>query len=235
VEVAEATAEDRPEAMALYTREPVRFRRSRDDWDALLDAGMLICQPGRLWIVRRGGRPVAYLASQPPGAEGSRRPGIAAIEEFAGDRWAIAEAAPTVARQMGAAAVELVGPDGDLPLAAEAAVRGWEVETARFPGTVGVLRPRELLAALAPWMEERLGSGTAARLRVHVGETETRFELEGEVLTLPTGGPLAALLFGGEPEEGVPPPGDRAPSGGVGALLQALFPLPLPVYGYNFI
>jgi predicted N-acetyltransferase YhbS len=232
VEVTEAGREDRPAVRALHAREPVRFRRSRDDWEQLLDAGMLVCQRGTLWVARLGGRPVAYLAAQPPGPEGHRRAGIARVEEYAGDRGAIAEAAPVVARRMGAVAVELVGPDGDAALAAHAAARGWSVTIGSFPGTLGVLRPREFLAALAPWIEERLGARDAARLRIEASEGETRFSVEGESVTLTTTGQLAALLFGGETEEAraVPPREGR-----VGALLQALFPLPLPVYGYNFI
>lgn len=245
VEVAEAKREDRAELTALYAREPVRFRRSRDDWEALLDAGVLICRPGTLWTVRRGGRAdgplplVAYLAAQPTGPEGDRRPGIAAVQEYAGDRWAIAEAAPIVAQRMGAAAVELIGPDGDAPLAAQAAARGWETEIESFPGTVGILRPREFFAALAPWIEERLGERDAGRLRIHAAAEETRFEVEAGVFaTLPgdsivlTTGQLPALLFGGDTEEAraIPPLNGR-----VGALLQSLFPIPLPTYGYNFI
>jgi hypothetical protein len=97
---------------------------------------------------------------------------------------------------------------------------------------VGILRPRELLAALGPWIAERLRQRDAARLRVHATETETRFEIDGENYVLETPGQLAALLFGGDTEEAqtIPPL-----AGKVGALLEAIFPLPLLAYGYNFV
>src|SRR5262249_42883212 len=110
--------------------------------------------------------------------------------------------------------------------------RGWTVEERSFPGTVGILRPSEFLAALGPWIAERLRQRDAARLRVYATETETRFEVDGEHYVLQTPGQLAALLFRGDTEEAqaIPPRAGR-----VGAVLEALFPTPLLAYGYNFI
>lgn len=232
VEVAECRPEDLAAVRALHAGEPIRFRRSLDDWERLLAAGMLICERATLWVVRCAGRPIAYLAVQRPRPQKDGRSGRANAEEYAGDRWAIAEAAPAVARSMGADVLEVFGPSGDLALATHAAARGWAVQGRSFPGTVGVLRPRELLAALGPWIEERLGPRDAARLRVHVTETDTRLEVDGESYTLESPGPLAALLFGGDTEEAraIPPL-----TGRVGALLEALFPMPLLAYGYNFV
>jgi hypothetical protein len=232
VEAAEYRPEDLAEVRALHAGEPIRFRRSLDDWERLLEAGMLICERATLWVVRCAGRPVAYLAVQQPRREKDGRLGRAKAEEYAGDRWAIAEAVPDVARRMGADGLELFGPNGDLALAAHAAARGWTVESRSFPGTVGILRQRELLDALGPWIAERLPQRDVARLRVHATGTETRFEVEGESYTLETPGQLAALLFGGDTEEAQSLP---SLAGKVGVLLEALFPMPLLTYGYNFV
>jgi predicted N-acetyltransferase YhbS len=232
VEAAEYRPEDLAEVRALHACEPIRFRRSLDDWEQLLAAGMLVCERATLWVVRCAGRPVAYMAVQQPRRQKDGRLGRANAEEYAGDRWAIAEAAPAVARRMGADVMELFGPSADLALATHAAARGWTVEGRSFPGTVGILRPREFLAALGPWIAERLRQRDAARLRVYATETETRFEVDGENYVLETPGQLAALLFGGDTEEArkIPPR-----TGKVGTLLEALFPMPLLAYGYNFI
>jgi predicted N-acetyltransferase YhbS len=232
VEVAEYRPEDLAEVRTLHAGEPIRFRRSLDDWERLLEAGMLICEHATLWVVRCAGRPVAYMAVQQPRRQKDGRPGRANAEEYAGDRWAIAEAAPAVAQRMGADGLELFGPSGDLVLATHATARRWSVERRSFPGTVGILRPRELLAELGPWIAERLRQRDVARLRVHPTETETRFEVDGENYVLETPGQLAALLFGGDTEEArsIPPLAGKA-----GALLEALFPMPLLAYGYNFV
>jgi hypothetical protein len=152
--------------------------------------------------------------------------------EVAGDRWAIAEAAPEVIARMGGSALELIGPDGDAALAAHARARGWEAATASFAGTLNVIQPARFFARLAPWIAERLGAAEAARLQVSATESETRFTLAGETYAVDTPGRLTALVFGGETAEArdIPPL-----TGRIGDALRILFPMPLLWYGYNYV
>jgi hypothetical protein len=156
----------------------------------------------------------------------------ACVWEFAGDRWAIAEALPVVKERMQAAAMEIMGPDGDMALAGQAAARGWPMEVGSFHGTLGILRPDRFLAALSPRIKERLGAAEAGRLGVTATESGARFEVGGEAYAVETTGQLTALVFGGETEEAraIPPLEGR-----VGETLRRLFPMPLFAYGYNYI
>jgi predicted N-acetyltransferase YhbS len=232
VSVTEYTAADLPAVMALYEREPIRFRRPRQDWERVIAAGMLMNQPARLWVVRQAGEPAAYLGVQRPRQREDGSPGPARALEVAGDRWAIAEAAPEVIARMGGSALELIGPDGDAALAAHARARGWEAATASFAGTLNVIQPARFFARLAPWIAERLGAAEAARLQVSATESEARFTLAGETYAVDTPGRLTALVFGGETAEArdIPPL-----TGRIGDALRILFPMPLLWYGYNYV
>jgi predicted N-acetyltransferase YhbS len=232
VSVTEYAPADLPALMSLHAREPVRFRRSQEDWERVLAAGMLMNQRGTVWVVRQEGQPVAYLAVQQPRPQEAGGAGSPRAMEYAGDRWAIAEAAPEVIARVGASALDLIGPDGDAVLAAHAHARGWEVSSTSFSGTLNLLRPESLFARLAPWIAERLGAEVAARLQVSAGEGETRFALDGESYVVDTPGRLTSLIFGGDTAEArdIPPL-----TGRLGDALRALFPMPLLWYGYNYV
>jgi ribosomal protein S18 acetylase RimI-like enzyme len=232
VQVAAYDPADLPALAALYEREPVRFRRSPEDWERMLAAGVLMNRRARLWVARVAGEVAAYLGVQEPAAAPDRPPGAARAMEYAGDRWAIAEAAGAILEVTGAPALELVGPDGDRALAAQAAARRWEQGISSFSGTLSVLDPPTFLARLRPWMEERVGNATADRLTVQAEGGGVRLGLEEETLALDTPGRVTALIFGGETEEArdLPPLAGR-----LGETLRVLFPLPLFWYGYNYV
>jgi hypothetical protein len=110
----------------------------------------------------------------------------------------------------------------------EARRHGWTAATAAFPGTVGVIDPAGLLEALQPLLAER----GAADVRIEATEAGVRFALGGDSLEVGAPGPLAALLFGGETEEAQAAPRAR---GRLAERLDALLPLPLLWYGYNYV
>jgi GNAT superfamily N-acetyltransferase len=100
LEIRAANAPDLDAMAALYDAENVHFVRPIADWQRLFDAGMLVDAPASFSVVVRGGQIVAYIAAQRGGkrADGSVRP--RRILEFAGDRTAIADAAPTLAEEI---------------------------------------------------------------------------------------------------------------------------------------
>jgi predicted N-acetyltransferase YhbS len=112
----------------LHDSEATRFRRSPDEWRALAGAGVVFHHPGRLLLVtpRAGGPPIAYLAVATPAAPlGDRGPRVL---ELAGDRGAIADAAPELARTLGLPAIDVILPPHDDSLAALAAERAWAAD-----------------------------------------------------------------------------------------------------------
>jgi len=98
--VASATLQDIGDLAALQEGEPVRFVRSPAEWQQLMTAGLVMGVPGELWLVRRSGVPVAYLALQRAGRrpDGSARQ--ARILEVAGEPEAIIAAAPCCAQEL---------------------------------------------------------------------------------------------------------------------------------------
>jgi predicted N-acetyltransferase YhbS len=112
----------------LHDAEPTRLLRSASDWQALAHAGVVFHHPGRLFLVlpASGGNPLAYLAVATPAAPvGDRGPRVL---ELAGDRQAIADASPVLARSLGLPAIDLILPPHDDSLDALAADRGWAAD-----------------------------------------------------------------------------------------------------------
>jgi hypothetical protein len=114
----------------LHDAEPTRFLRSATQWQALAGAGVVFHHPGQLFLVRprSGGDPraCAYLAVATPAAPaGDRGPRVL---ELAGDRQAIADVAPELARTLGSQAIDIILPPHDDSMEALAADRGWAAD-----------------------------------------------------------------------------------------------------------
>ena len=128
------------DVMSLQAAEPVRFERSEADWVRLLGTGVLFFYPARLFLIERAGRPVAYAGVAL--LESAESPGpIARVLEMAGDRQAIAEAAPALRRALHAAALELVAPPHDDGLEPSARTLGFRREEIRFPFAAACWNP----------------------------------------------------------------------------------------------
>jgi predicted N-acetyltransferase YhbS len=125
--------------MALSAREPVHFVRSPSDWQRLLGAKVLFFEPAETLLITRGGQVVAYVAvGRPSRSTPDLRDSVvrsARVLELAGDRAAIAAAAPALAHQLGVALLEILLPPSDRSLDAEATARGWQAELAQLPFT----------------------------------------------------------------------------------------------------
>lgn len=225
-DVAPIASEDVPGVIALHQAEPVRFFRTRSDWDKLIAAGRLMNQAADLLVVRRAGTLVAYAGVQRP-AEGASVV-RARVREIGGSRSALAAALPAIAARFGATEADAVALAWDREWEEQAAARGWTTTRVAFPGTLGVIDPERFLAAMRPLLDER--SGGAVTLAAH--GTGGVLTAAGETVRLETTGMLTALLFGGNTEEAraLPPLSD-----GVLAALRGVLPLPLLWYGYNYV
>lgn len=138
---ADPTAVDLADLHMLTEAEPVHFVRSDDDWRQLLRAGRLVDVPATFTLVARGGKTVAFVATQkalprPDGTLRARR-----ILEVAGDRAAVVSVAPLLGE-------ELLVPAYDSATIDRAIELGW-VRTARqFSITAAPLTP---VARVVPW------------------------------------------------------------------------------------
>jgi predicted N-acetyltransferase YhbS len=218
-------------AIGLHQREAVRFLRPREDWQRLLSAGMLMNEPGDLFLAWYEGRPVAYLAVRRGRTQADGTTSPPEVMEFAGCRSSVAGALPQVAGRYGADRAQLVALADDSSLAAHAHARGCRSAPRGFPGTLGILHPERFLAAIRPYLAERLGSDLG-RLEFQAGAGGWIIRSGSQALTLETMGQLTAFVFGGDTDEARAVP--QAPPA-MGGALSAAFPLPLLWYGYNYV
>ena len=141
VTVRAAQATDLKTMATLYDAEDVHFVRPPDDWSRLWAAARLVDAPARFWMVERGGKPVAYLATQAaaPRPDGSERP--RRILELAGDRQALVDAAPAIAD-------EFLVPSYDDTTRRLCEKQGWFRTARQFPITAQTSTAQ---AQVIPW------------------------------------------------------------------------------------
>jgi predicted N-acetyltransferase YhbS len=139
--IRDATEDDLDAMAVLHDAEDVHFVRSATHWRALWSAGLLVDVPAVFSVVLRGGKVVAYAVAQRAGTrdDGSERP--RRILEIAGDRAAIAEAAPLLAE-------ELVIPRYDASMIAACERKGWVRTTRQFLITAEALTTQ---IVVIPW------------------------------------------------------------------------------------
>jgi GNAT superfamily N-acetyltransferase len=132
----------------LYNREPVRYERTRVEFDTLVQAGTM---PDynftyKLYQTRKNGQLTSYIVFRIVHAE----PGWGEIVEYAGDRADVAQAVRQIAYQNGLPIVRLQAHVSD-PL------RAW-IDEPCIPdlqeGTVKILRPAALLASMRPYFAQ---------------------------------------------------------------------------------
>lgn len=136
LEVSAYTSDALADVMALAASEPVHFVRSDGDWQRLLGAKVLFFEPAELFLICRDS-PLAYVAV---GRHARPSPG-ARVLELAGDRAAIAAAAPTIAQMLGVSTLEIILPPADRSLAFEADRRGWRSGLLQLPFTTAWWKP----------------------------------------------------------------------------------------------
>ncbi len=141
--IVERLTEDELSAVRrLYAGEPVHYLRREDQWRSLLPAkGYLPPEGGRgLCVVRRAGRIVAYLLhGSPRRTEAPGSPVRLAVDEFAGERAAVAAALPRLLEESGAEELDLLVQRSDQEMHALLGALGLVRVAATYSGTVRLL------------------------------------------------------------------------------------------------
>jgi predicted N-acetyltransferase YhbS len=222
-EVREWRLADVPRMAEIHRAEPARFERAEAEWYAFLRTGRVATYPCRTWTVSAPGRPDvidAYLCVQE--AEEKPRGRTATVQEMAGSREAVLAALSTVMEAMRVDLVDISFLSGDTAMATLAARHGLETASRGFDGTVKVIDPPGLVAAL----RHLVGTG----LLVDAGADSFVFRLGSERFAVQGLEEVTAFLFGSiERPVAFPGPGPLR------SRLEAVFPLPLPDYGFNYI
>lgn len=216
--------EDVPAMCALRGMESVRFIRGAEETGMLLSAGHVHAIRGKTWVVEVKGKLAAWFSASFP--EPGKAPTLLKVREIAGSRLAVLAALPAALRESGLHSAEVTAPVADRELAVLAEAYALPARLRGFEGTIKIIDAPGLLGALQGWIEERAGGVSAEG-----GSTPAaRFSLGPESIVVEKAEDLAALLFGS-----VERPARAMPPGPLARLLSRTFPVPLPMYGLNYI
>jgi len=154
---------------------------------------------------------------------------------MAGSRAAMVAALPAVAEAFRAETVVIDAYDFDCGLrdACSLLEADWHIVAHR--GLVKLLDARRLWRDFQPLLAERIGREAASRMRIHTQADELKihtltFEWNQGELTLHGERELTAALFGAVELD---PLANR--SGPLAETLRRALPLPLPLYGLNYV
>ena len=224
----EAADSDVEALASIYSRKPVRFRRSLDDFKATLAAFRFQARagPGRTVLAETGGCVVAYLS-----ALVRRRDETKELEtsETGGDPASVIELAAALAADEGVESFDLAAPGAHEDLSIVCERRGLSAIERPASGTYKLLEPAVFVDKIRPLIAERAGKKFANSLVVENAAGVCSFRLNGERLDVPEEAELLRLVF--EPGWRV----EELGSGQLGSLLGSAFPLPMIMPGFNFI
>jgi predicted acetyltransferase len=211
------------EAAALWAREPVRFLRSRTDFQALYRNATLDHQAFTFHshLLKSAGRPVAYLILRIK--EGPQRTGT--VIEYAGERSVIADALPGLVARYALARLALHVPAWD-PLLSRLQEAGASTTPTMQEGCVRILRFSALMEGLHVYLSQRVPGEVLDRIEV-TERGDTRAIRAGKDCYETTDlSALTRAIFDGV--SGVPE-AERIPTTSpLGAFLRTAFPLPFP-------
>lgn len=224
--------EDHAPALRLFNDEATRFRRSEAEYRRLIGCGMVINRSGGTWVVRRGGRMVAVFSAALP-REDQDHPTLA-IREQAGDRSAVLHGALQLAGEVGAQMLQLRAYPWDENTRGAWLQAGADIRETTSLYTVRILDARRLLEAMMPLLIERAGEAIST-VEVIPEEDDRklhtlRFRLDGEEVCLEGSETIIHTVFGHPESQPTPEPDE-----GLGGLLRRALPLPLPMYGLNYV
>lgn len=202
--------------------EPVRFVRPADFfarcccwWD--------VSRP-EVWTVSDARGPLAFLSLVPPWR--SERRHTRTVFDYAGPRAALLNALPLVCH---AAEIDAIGfrfPRQDRELAYLLSARGLALKPATLSGTHRLLNLPGLLRDLRPYLAARLPADQLRRLSFTQEGERCAIALGPERLDLDLSAAVT-LVLGGKAAPSV--------AGELGEALRAIFPLPFPMPGFNYV
>lgn len=215
--------EEWPLLAALHQAESVRFLR-RPGFISSLPLWWNWERP-ELWLIENGGRAVAYIGlslTWPREAQGRKR----VLWEYAGSRAALLGGLPTIFQTADLNEIRMRALGHDTELIYLLRQRGLELEERPLSGTHRIIDLPGLMTKLRPYLRERLDRREVRRLSFeqHGDQCAIAYGDQRQELTLSQAAPL---VLGG--------PGAPELSGDLARALSAVFPIPFPLPGFNYI
>jgi len=234
VSIVEVSPDQCVQALRICEAEPIRFRRTEQEYALQIACRWTLDQPGSTYLVQSAAGPVAVVSAN---CVCSSRPDAATIlgvYEMAGDRRAGLAALPQITETNHAETVVIDAYATDSVLRDACAALGADPKLVAHSGIVKLLDAGRLWQGYAPLLRERIGEA-ASELQLETEADELKihtltFRHGGESLTLRGHRELTAALFGAP---GLEPMADY--SGALADLLGQALPLPLPLYGLNYV
>ncbi|UCC68788.1 MAG: GNAT family N-acetyltransferase [Armatimonadota bacterium] len=206
----------------LHQREPVRFVRS-----AGFFARAFSGHGGRgAWVIECGGEVAAYvLLSRPWGTPRDHPRRLAT--EYAGSRAALVEGLPSLFESSGFERITFRAPQWDREMAYLFRRAGLDGKPATLlDHTIRLLDLPRLMRRLRPYVAARLLRAESRRLTFEQEGHRCVFALGDEMVELGLKEACALVLGGPEAPQ---------VEGELGRVLAALFPLPCPLPGMNYV
>lgn len=206
----------------LHAAESVRFIRSVEFfsrccfwWD---------CSAPETWVVESSGETLAYLSLVPDWRERERP--VRWSFEYAGARAAIVNALPLVFAQAGLEEVRFRALGQDLELTYLLRERGLSLEMITAPGTHRLLNLPGLMRDLRPYLAALLPRKVVRQLT---------FRQQGEMCSFSLGEQRVEMDLSQAVKLALGGPDRRQVEGPLGEALAAIFPIPFPLPGFNYV
>ncbi len=213
----------------IYQREPLRYRRSLEDFRLLAERGFRCSDiPLKIYLAMTRFGPVAYVAMALfPWEE------VLRIVEYAGPRSVILHLIGNVFRIKEVDSVVLTVPFHDVELLHLLEGQGIEKPLSEAQASMAIINPCSFFEKAKLYLEERIGEGRLSKIVLDEDAEKMRWTLDGEKVNLEDSR-LLTLLFFGSPEKLKNPPQPKLELNQTRFLSNAV-PLPTPVYGLNYI
>jgi len=214
----------------VYQREPVRYRRSLEEFRLLADRGFK-CNNVKLksYIAKIGGRPIAYIAT-----EFLRNENEPSIIEYAGPRDIVLCLIENLFKDLNAETIKLTVPHHDLSMLYLLEEEKLEKSPSKALASMAIINPYSFLEKIQPYLEERIGKKEAHKFIFDLKHDKIKLYLNEEEVDFQDSRALT-LLFFEAPEKLIVPPQPKVKIEPYPESLLNVLPLPTPIYGLNYI
>jgi len=212
----------------IYHREPVRYRRSLEEFRILLRRG-LHYEDLKIYTAINKSRPLAYIA-----IESFLNGNVPTIIEYAGPRSIILYLIEKVLKALNVNALKLTVPSHDLEMLYLLEEQNLEKMSSKAPASMAIINPQSFLEKIQPYLEEKMGEKESRRFIHNLVHEKIRLYLNGEETSFLDSRALTLLFFGAPDKIRAPPQPEVKIKPHAESLSHAL-PLPTPVYGLNYI
>ena len=229
VEILPYKEENLEDMVKVYQRESVRFFRSLEYFERILNTGAAMDRKAEILTIQKADELLGYLAVQLP--EKGKGKKVSKIAEYSGVRGAIVEAVKCIFDRYNLQELNFNIPFYDEELIYMFKKMGFKSAMVNIPGTIKIINFPRLMKRFHPYIEERLGKKKADLLKFSQQDDKFTIRFNQEQFNTDAS-KLAQIVFGTYNErerEMIPKEGKMA------KVLRTIFPLPFIWPGLNYV